>query len=125
MTKTEAQVQRDAKRAAVEALERAGGSVRWNDTPEAVRAACEPVFGPKREFETTHAYFLRVAQAGRDLAKASGAATSREANLMIRPEWHPEPHLRADDIDALPSQVSMGWDGKMGRGYASWGNGTW
>lgn len=117
MTKSEAQAHRNAKRAAVEALERAGGAVRWNDTPEAVRAACEPVFGPKRQWETTHAYFLRVIAAGRELAESNGAATSREANLMIRPEWHPEPHLRADDIDALPHQVTVHG---IGNG-ANWG----
>lgn len=132
MTKTESQAWRDARSGAVEALRKTGRtSIRVSDPMPTIQWACELVFGPRLESETAQEYFLRVARmshqgAGQTSAIVQPRVINRMQSREMEAPKHPfERHLREAEIDALPHQVSMGWDGKMGRGYASWGNGAW
>ncbi len=64
--------------------------------------------------ETTLDYLERFGRLGR--VRAYDEVPARRVDRFT-PAWRPVPHLRAAEIDALPSQVSMGG---IGNG-ANWG----
>lgn len=107
MGKREEQAYRDARKAAVDALKKSGRAIKVSDSTVAIQSACETVFGPKQSWETTPDYFRRVVKMERDTERMAGVVQPHTVDLMRQPEWKPKPHLRATEIDALPSVVAM------------------
>jgi hypothetical protein len=109
----------DAKLRVAKVLQDHGEAVNGYESVQFLITACTRRFGKRNMSEPSREYFDRI---------ADGAPAPRQkyvgekvgpyiVDLMKRPEWKPEPHLRADDIDALPHQVTVGG---IGNG-ANWG----
>lgn len=114
MGKREEQAYRDAKKAAVQALNQSGrSSVHVSDNIGTIQRACEIVFGARTESETTPEYFLRVARmshqgAGQPSAIVQPRVINRMQSREMEAPKHPfERHLREAEIDALPPVVAM------------------
>ncbi|WP_298016714.1 hypothetical protein [uncultured Castellaniella sp.] len=108
-TPAQRQALNEAKSRIAVALTAAGVPSMFCDTMADLRTRARRVFGPPLNGETNTEYFNRVA----DLKPRAKAATTGQVvvprvnqPLRIRP-WRPTPHLRAAEIDALPTPVSM------------------
>lgn len=106
MGKREEQAYRDAKKAAVQALNQSGrSSVHVSDNIGTIQRACEIVFGARTESETTPEYFLRVARIARETALQVTVASPRTPRKFE--QLTTVAHPRQAEIDALPNQITM------------------
>lgn len=97
----------ESKLRAASALQAAGESVNGYEPVQFLLTACTRRFGPRYVGESSTEYFNRCG----DLSPKPRTKYRGEivrpfiVDLMKRPEWHPHPHLRAAEIDALPRQI--------------------
>lgn len=99
----------DARLRVAIVLTTAGEPMEGNESLRTLMGACKRLFFPWLPGEDPVDYLDRVCESA---ARAKGEYCGQKVepyivNLMTRPEYRPERHLRAADIDSLPDQVSM------------------
>lgn len=104
---TDRQATQRAKLRVATCLQAIGENVNEYDTIRHLMIVCERRYGPRRKGESSVDYFDRCAGVSpRPRQKYVGKIVEPYiVDVMKRPEWKPEQHLRAADIDALPRQI--------------------
>lgn len=99
----------NAKLRVAKVLQDHGEAVDGRGPVQYLISACTRKFGGPRVNESSREYFDRIAEsAPKPRARYVGQKVEAfVVDLMKRPEWKPEPHLRAADIDALPPIIGV------------------
>lgn len=97
----------EAKLRVAKMLQDQGEAVNGYESVQFLITACTRRFGGRHVNESSREYFDRIADAApRPKVKYVGEKVEPHiVDLMHRPAYKPEPHLRAADIDALPNQI--------------------
>lgn len=106
-TQDQRQALNEAKSRIARALTDAGVRSMYCDTIKTLRTRSLRVFGRALAGETSTEYFNRVScMVPRTKAATSGQVVPPQTHEPLRAKpWKPRPHLRAAEIDSLPSLI--------------------